>query len=313
MAAEHERISAVVPVTERFDDVAATYQVYKDGVAASGNPYEFVYVLDGQYPEVAAALERLKEQGEPIRVVQLAKWFGEATALTIGFSHASGSIILTLPAYQQVKAEEIPRLLAALDDHDMVVARRHPRRDPGFNLLQSKAFHGLLRSFLDLNFHDLGCGVRALRRRVIDEVRIYGDHHRFLPILAQRRGFRIRELDVAQAESDATRRVYRPGTYIRRLLDILGIVFLVKFTEKPLRFFGLIGSVTFTIGLLYTSVLAVQRLAFGVGLADRPALILGALLIVLGIQIIAVGLIGEIIIFTRAKDLKQYDVETELA
>lgn len=302
-------LSAVVPVTERFDDVSALYYAYKAGTEKTGRTYEFIYVLDGSYPDALSTLKGLRAKGEPIKIITLARWFGESTALTIGFSHARGDVILTLPAYAQVKPEEIPRMVAALDEQDMVVGRRFPRRDTGLNVLQSKAFHMLLSWMADVRFHDLGCGVRAMRRQVASEVILYGDQHRFLPLLAERQGFKVVEMDVAQAPDDVFRRLYSVGVYVRRLLDILTIVFIVKFTRKPLRFFGLIGSFTLTIGAIGTLYLVFERLVLGVPLADRPALVLAVLMIVLGFQMIAVGLIGELVIFTHAKDIKEYTID----
>ena len=205
--------------------------------------------------------------------------------------------------------DEISRLVAGLKDYDMVIARRFPRRDSILNVIQSKVFHFLLNTMIALPFHDLGCGVRALKRRVAEELNIYGDQHRFLPLLAAQQGFKILELDAPQAKEDTFKRVYSPGVYIRRILDILTIVFIVKFTRKPLRFFGLIGSFTLALGTLGAVYLAIERLYFGGALADRPALVLAVLMIVLGFQMIAVGLIGELIIFTHAKDVKEYRVE----
>lgn len=302
-------LSAIVPVTERFDDVETLYRAYKRSVEATGLGYEFIYVLDGEYPDVLKALKDLRKQGEPIKIIALATWFGEATALTIGFAHAAGDLILTLPAYRQVETDEIPRLVKALDEYDMVVARRYPRLDSKLNIVQSKVFHFLLKLMVDVPFHDLGCGVRAMRRQVVNEVNLYGDQHRFLPLLAYRQGFKMLELETKQAKEDTFRRVYRFGVYLRRLLDILTIVFIVKFTKKPLRFFGLIGSFTLSIGAIGTLYLVVERLFFDVALADRPALVLAVLMIVLGFQMIAVGLIGELIIFTHAKEVKEYTID----
>ena len=143
----------------------------------------------------------------------------------------------------------------------------------------------------------------------MEEVPLYGDLHRFFPIMAYRHGFKTVEVNVEQSQSDAYQRIYAPGIYLRRLLDLLTVFFLIKFTKKPLRFFGLVGSSIFGLGLLATMWLVSERLFFHVALADRPALILSSLLIVLGIQIIAIGLIGEIIIFTHAKDLKEYKID----
>ncbi|MFQ5466590.1 MAG: glycosyltransferase, partial [Kiloniellaceae bacterium] len=148
-------LSVVVPVTERFDDVDALYGAYKRGVEATGQSFEFIYVLDGNYPDVLTALQALRARGEPIRILTLARWFGEATALTIGFTHARGEVILTLPAYRQVEPGEIARAVAALEGEDMVIARRYPRRDTGLNVLQSNVFHSLLRRLAGTGFHDL--------------------------------------------------------------------------------------------------------------------------------------------------------------
>ncbi len=301
-------VSVIIPVSERFDDVPELYQAYKSGIEASGFSYEFVYVLDGEFPDVLAELQSLQEKGEQITIIKLAKWFGEATALTAGFENSTGEVILALPAYYQIEATEIPSVLKALQDNDMVVARRWPRIDSSINQVQSRAFHWAL-TFTGCSFRDLGCGVRAFKRQVIEEVTVYGDQHRFLPVLADRRGFSIRELDVAQSAQDSHRRIYRPGVYLRRLLDILTVFFLVKFTKKPLRFFGLIGSATLTIGGITLLVLVIERLFFGVDLADRPAMLLSSLLVVLGVQIFALGLIGELIIFTHAKDMKEYTID----
>jgi len=302
-------LSVIVPVTERYDEVEPLYQSYKSGITATGKRHEFIYVLDGEHPDVLSTLQKLREVGEPIRIITLAKWFGEATALTAAFEKALGNVILTLPAYSQVEASEISRFVAALDHYDMVIGRRWPRIDPRFNQAQARVFHWLLKLVTHASFQDIGCAVRVFKRRVVDEVSLYGDQHRFLPLLAQRQGFRVLELNVAQSRADAAPRIYGPGVYIRRILDLLTTFFLVKFTKKPLRFFGLLGCGAIFLGGIFTLYVIIERLFFGVPLADRPALLLGSLLVVLGIQIFAIGLIGEIVIFTHAKDLKEYTIE----
>jgi glycosyltransferase involved in cell wall biosynthesis len=306
---ERIELSAIIPVSERYDEVSGLYRSYKSALAASKKNFEFVYVLDGFYPEVMQTLQGLREQGEPIRIIMLAKWFGEATALTAGFEKAKGEIIVTLPAYSQVEATEIPRLISAVQDFDMVVGRRWPRIDPSINQVQTRVFNRLVGSVTGSPFQDLGCGVRVFQRRVVDEVNVYGDQHRFLPLLAQRQGFKVKELDIAQSSTDIATRVYRPGVYVRRILDLITAFFTVKFTKKPLRFFGLLGVGAIVLGSISTLYVIIERLFFGVALADRPALFLSSLLVVLGIQIFAIGLIGEIIIFTHTKELKDYTIE----
>lgn len=301
-------LSVIVPVTERCDPIVELFHEYKRGIEACGKEYEFIYILNGKQSDTLNKLTKLQET-EKITIITLTKWFGEATALSAAFSKISGGIILTLPAYQQIESDEFPKLIAALENCDMALARRWPRRDSLMNRLQSKLFNFLLRFSTDLEIHDAGCGVRAFTREVIDEIQLYGDLHRFFPVIAHRQGFRVIEINVAQSKKDFHQRLYAPGLYVRRLLDLLTIFFLVKFTKKPLRFFGLVGTTLFSLGIVSSLYLIVERLFFDVSLADRPALFLSSLLVVLGVQIIAIGLIGEIIIFTHAKDIKEYKID----
>jgi glycosyltransferase involved in cell wall biosynthesis len=304
-------LSVVVPVGERSSKVVGLYQIYQQAVAKTGLSYQFVYVIDGDYPVLLQGLKELKAQGEPIIIVNFARYFGEATAIKVGFEHSRGRIILTLPAYEQIVPDEIPRVIEAVqqDQVDMVLTRRWPRIDSKINQLQAGIFNRMLSWMTTLPFKDLGCGVRAFKRRVLEEVELYGDMHRFLPLLAFQRGFQVREIEVAQSPNDAHTRIYAPGVYIRRILDLLTAVFLVKFNKKPLRFFGLLGSASFAIGLIALLYVVIERLFFGVALADRPALLLSTLLLVLGVQLVAIGLVGETIIFTHARDVKEYTIK----
>jgi glycosyltransferase involved in cell wall biosynthesis len=305
---DNTMLSVVIPITERFDDLREVFETYEQAITRIARDYEFLFVLDGRYHEARSQLEALAEDGRPVRILQMAKNFGESTALTVGFEHARGDVLLTLPAYFQVEPSELPRLIDALNDHDMVVVRRWPRSDSRFNRLQTEAFSRLLRSVTGAPFRDLGCSVRILRRAVAHEVPLYGDQYRFFPVLAARQGFRVKEIDFAQSPRERYRRVYRPGVYFRRVLDLLTVFFLTRFTKKPLRFFGLIGTGVASIGAVIVLYLVVMRLFTDMALADRPALLLASLMVVLGVQIFGLGLIGELIIFTHAKDMKEYNV-----
>lgn len=302
-------VAVIVPISERYDAVRSLYSEYKAALDAHSVRYEFVYVLDGPFPEVFEALRALQTENEPIKIVQLAKWFGEATALTAGFEHSSADVILTLPSYHQVQASEIVNVLHGLHDCDMVVGRRWPRVDSLVNRVQGRVFNSLLNSVTGERLRDLGCSVRAFRRKVTDEISVYGDQYRFLPLQASRLGFRLKEVDIGQSPEDHQPRIYAPGVYLRRILDILTMLFLAKFTKKPLRFFGLMGSFISAAGVLILFSMIIQRMFFDVPLGDRPALFLCSLLIVLGVQLFAVGLLGELVIFSHAREIKEYTVE----
>jgi glycosyltransferase involved in cell wall biosynthesis len=302
-------VSALIPVGNRAANLLELYREYKQGLEQIGLAYEFIFILDGPKPQAAEAIRALQEQGEPVSSIALTREFGEATALMIGFAQARSGIVLTLPAYHQIEGAEIPKLLNALAEADLVVSHRWPRAGGFLERARRSAFHGLVHSVTGLRFRDLGCSARAMRRRVLDEISLYGDQHRFLPILANRQGFRVVEIDVRQSPADRFEGAYRPREYTHRVLDLLTVFFLVRFTKKPLRFFGMIGAITFGLGALLIAYLVVERLFFGQPLAERPALLLSSLMAVLGLQLFAIGLLGELIIFTHARQMKDYQVE----
>jgi hypothetical protein len=191
----------------------------------------------------------------------------------------------------------------------MVVVRRWPRSDSWFNKLQTRMFRSVVHAITGTVASDIGCGVRLIKRKVLDEISLYGDLHRFLPILASRQGFRVRETDLPQSASEKRVRVYSAGVYLRRMIDLLTVFFLVKFTKKPLRFFGLTGFAVLAVGVVISLYLIMERLLFQVGLSNRPLFLIGILFVVLGLQIFAIGLVGEILIFTHARELKDYTIE----
>jgi glycosyltransferase involved in cell wall biosynthesis len=294
----------------RHADVTALYQDYQAALEELGRPYEFIFVLDGKHPDVFASLKELQRHGEPIEILRLTRAFGESTALMAGFERARGSIVLTLPAYFQILGAEIPKLVDALAAADVAIALRWPRAGGRFETLRRAGFHRALHWLTGLKFNDLGCSARALKRCVIEEVFLYGDQHRFLAVLAQRQGFRVVEVTVRQSPRDRFEGHYRLREYAHRALDLLTVLFLVRFTKKPLRFFGMIGTLLAGVGTLLLLYLIIARIGFGQPLAERPALLLASLLVVLGLQLFAIGLLGELIIFTHGRDLKDYQIES---
>jgi glycosyltransferase involved in cell wall biosynthesis len=302
-------VSVIIPVGARHADLATLYKDYRRGLELTGSSFECIFVLDGPRAAGQEALEQLMRAGERIIVVSLTRPFGESTALMAGLQHAHAETIVTLPAYYQIEPEEIGKLLKALDGAHLAIAHRWPRAGNRFEAMRRGAFHGLLERVTGQRFRDLGCGARAMKRRVLEEISLYGDQHKFLPVLASRQGFRVAEVDVRQSPYDRFDHAYRPREYTRRALDIFTVFFLVRFTKKPLRFFGMVGASAFGIGALLTAWLVLDRLAFDHPLADRPALLLSSLLVVLGLQLFAIGLLGELIIFTHARDIKDYQVD----
>ena len=303
--------SVIVPVGRRVDDLVPLLGEYEAALNGTGVEFEMIVVLDGWKENLLA---ELREYGQPrawLRVLQFSRDFGESAALMAGFQEARGDLIMTLPAYWQIAPAEIPKLLSSLDeDTDMAIAVRSPRAGSAFERLRRRAFHGLLKWITSHSYRDLGCGVRLFRRRVAEEIALYGDQFRFLPVLAVRRGFPVREIELAQSPRDRFRGRYRLREYVHGVLNVLTVFFLVRFTRKPLRFFGSIGFIAAGIGAAVVLVLVVERLFFGVALGDRPALLLASLLVVLGVQLFGLGLLGELVIFSHAGESKEYTIRS---
>ena len=243
--------------------------------------------------------------------------FGESIALTAGFNVAVGEIIVSLPAYLQIDPVDIHKVLDKFDEgSDLVTCWRSPRVDPFLNRVQSMVFNLLIRKLAQVNFHDLNCIVKAMRKSVLREVSIQGDMFRFLPVLAYRAGFRVTEVKVRHLKEEGKAGFFGIGVYIRRFLDVVALLFLTKFTRKPLRFFGITGGFFASAGLLiifYLVLLTFTEMgSTAPPLRNQPMLIFGVALFVMGIQIFSIGLVGEIIIFTQSKNLKEYRVSDVL-
>ncbi len=307
-------VSVIIPVGSRHArDITGLIGEYRSGLDTLGAAYEIIVVLDGPKPDIAGNVQRLLGPvggAGNITVISLTRRFGEATALMAGFQRAQGETLVTLPAYYQIEGREVARLVSAVSSADLVIGRRWPRAGGRFEILRRDAFHRMIASVTGQRFNDLGCGARAMKRRVLEEIPLYGELHRFLPVLANRQGFRVVEVDLQQSPRDRYEGGYPLRDYVRRALDIFTVFFLVRFTKKPLRFFGMLGASTFAVGAMLVTWLAIDRLVFLHPLADRPALLLSSLLVVLGMQLFALGLLGELIIFTHAREIKDYQIDT---
>jgi len=301
-------IDVIVPIGVRADDLAVLHRRRSEALRAAGYRPSFTYVLDGDMPSVRDAVAELARAGDDACVIQLSRRFGETAAVLAGFASTKSEKLMILPAFEQIETESLPRVLDALDGADLVTVRRFPRCDSKLRRAQSYFFEACLKGVGSSQFRDPGCTVHALKRTVLEETQLYGEQHGFLPLLAANGGFKVVEIDSPQARGDAARQVQRPRSYVHRLVDILSVFFLTRFTRRPLRFFGPVGATSTAVGLIGLAVVVVQRLALGQPLADRPALILSSLLVAVGLQVLAIGLIGELIVFIHARSMRQYRV-----
>lgn len=303
-------LSIVIPVVERYGDLHQIFDEYREQVRQQGLSCEFIFVVDHRQRSVVPTIrELLQASEEHVKLIVLGGEVGESASLTIGFEHSRGELIMTVPSYFQVAPDGLGAALHQIQEGaDLVVGRRYPRTDSVFNRLQTRLFHGIVSIMTRTRFHDISCGFRVLRREVANGLSIYGGQHRFLPVLAHVSGFNVVELSLEQRPEDARTRYYGVPVYLKRLLDILTVFFLSRFTHRPLRFFGPIGLTLAGLGSLVTLYLGTYRVLRLGPIAERPLLLLGALLIVLGIQILSLGLIGELVIFTHARSARMYRI-----
>ena len=309
----HPVVSVIVPVTERPEPLAELFLEYSAPLAEADIPYEFVFVAEPRNRERVEPLRALAERGQPIRVYEVGHTVGESVLLKLGAAHSRSDVLLVLPAYRRVEASVLTELLDRIQDGaDLVNCRRSPRSDSWLNRIQTRLLHLVVGGLSGGQVRDVASGVRGVRRDVLAEIPLYGDFYRFLPVIAMREGYRVEEVDAPQHARDAKTRIHSPGIYLRRLIDVFGLFFLARFTFKPLRFFGMIGGIMTILGGSILALLFVQRL-MGESLAGRPLLLLGVLVFTLGIQAIALGLIGEIIVHFNAANRSPYRVQVRAA
>lgn len=305
-------LSVLIPVTERHDDLRTLcYEVLKslDPVTSS---LEVLILITDPFVEALATARELAGREPRIRVLHFARGADEANVLAVGFARAQGRVLATVPGYFDADPAALSELYREVDNGaDLAVGRRIERPNGTLKQLQSRCFNMLGRWATGTQFRDLASGTRVLRREVADEIRLYGDFHRFLPVLAERVGFSVVEVEVTQDPRYSAPPVYSPRTYIWRLIDLLSIFFLSRFTRRPLRLFGAVGGIFGISGFVLLATLGIQRLG-GTPLADRPLLVLGALLIGIGVQVLTIGLLGELILFFHARDVRDYRVEEVL-
>jgi glycosyltransferase involved in cell wall biosynthesis len=288
-------ISVVVPVHDEERSVALLYEELQAALDPLDEPWEAVFVDDGSQDGTFGALTRLHAGAENVRVVRLRRNFGKSAALAAGFGQAGGETVVTIDGDLQDDPAEIPRLLAKLEEgFDLVSGWKTRRRDPWRRRIPSRVFNWVTGRVSGLRLHDMNCGLKAYRAEVLRGLRIYGELHRFLPVLAHYRGYRVAELPVNHRPRPHGRSRYGMERYVRGFLDLLTVSFMGRYRHRPLHLFGGLGLVLGLVGFALLAYLTVLK-AMGEAIGHRPLLTLGVLLVVVGLQFFSLGLISELI------------------
>jgi glycosyltransferase involved in cell wall biosynthesis len=289
------RISVVVPLLDEEATLAAVYEQVRAALDPTLDEWEIVFVDDGSTDGSYRELVRLHAANPNVRVVRLRRNFGKAAALRAGFEVAHGDVIVTMDADLQDDPAEIPRLLEKLDeDCDVVTGWKSDRHDPFRRRVVSRIYNGVTAFVTGVRLHDMNCGLKAYRAEVLESVKLYGERHRFVPVLAHHAGFRVTELPVNHRPRANGRSRFGIERYLRAPFDLLTIVFMARYRYRPLHLFGGVGFGLGLAGFAILLYLSAVKLG-GHGIGNRPLFFLGILLVVVGIQLFSLGLVGEML------------------
>ena len=300
-------ISVVVPLYNEEDNVQLLYEEIKGVLDTMAEQAEIVFVDDGSRDTTLAKLEVIQAGDDHVRVVSLRRNFGQTAAMTAGFDHARGGVIITMDGDLQNDPHDIPQLVGKLNEgYDVVTGWRHDRQDAFLSRrLPSQLANRLISWVTGVGLHDYGCTLKAFRREVIDNINLYGEMHRFIPAIASGMGISFTEVKVNHRARRFGTSKYGISRTIRVVLDLITVKFMLSYATRPLHVFGTVGVVSSLLGVLIALVLTVQRQLYGVALANRPLLLLAVLLIFMGIQFITIGLLAELVVRTYHESQKK--------
>lgn len=302
-------ISVVIPVLDEEENLLPLYEGLSRTLDEIGKRYEIVFVDDGSVDGSFGIVKSIYE-GDPvhIRVIQFRRNFGKTAALAAGFKEAQGQLIITMDADLQDDPEEIPKLLTKLEEgYDLVVAWRRERRDPLSKRLPSRIFNLVVSLLTGLRLHDVNCGFKVLRREVADSLKLYGELHRFIPVLAHWRGHKVGELEVVHQPRRHGRSKYGLERFGRGFIDFLVVLFLTYYLKHPLQLFGAIGGTLSLFGFVICSYLTVLWFR-GEGIGSRPLLFAGILAMIVGVQVASIGFLGEMIRNLSYRPEEEYSI-----
>jgi len=290
------KISIILPVLNEEENLNDMNAEITSVVENMDVEYEIIYIDDGSTDRSFEMLSSMREKNQNIKIIQFRRNFGQTAGLAAGFDHATGDVIITMDSDRQNDPNDIPMLLDKINEgYDLVSGWRFDRQDAWLSRkLPSKLANGLISKITGVKLHDYGCSLKAFRKEVVENIRLYGEMHRFIPAIASWMGVRIAEVKVNHRARVAGTSKYGISRTFRVILDLVTVKFLLQYSARPLHFFGGIGIASGVTGFLIAFVMLIQKFFFGIALGDRPLLLLAVLLIFIGIQFVTFGLLGEL-------------------
>lgn len=306
-------LSLVIPVYNEADNLPLLHGEMTKACEALGRSFEFLFVDDGSWDQSYITLKKLHKRDPHVKIIKLRKNFGQTAALAAGFDYARGEIIITLDADLQNDPQDFRLLIDKMQEgYDLVSGWRQKRKDRFFSRRLPSALGNWLISLITrVKLHDYGCTLKAFRKEVVKNINIYGEMHRFIPAIASNMGFRLAEIKVNHRRRRHGKSKYRSTRLFRVILDLLTVKFMMSYSTRPLQVFGLAGILSGVVGLILGLWLSYQRLILMRGISGRPLLLLSILLMVVGIQLVTMGLLAEIMVrsYHESTRKKMYHIQ----
>ena len=309
-------LSIVIPVYNEAASLEILHRELLEVSDVQGYELDIVFVDDGSTDRSWPVIRQLAESDSRVRGLRFRRNFGKAAALSAGFAHARGELVMTLDADLQDDPHEIPRFLSAMqNDLDVVSGWKKVRHDPWHKVFPSRVFNAMVSRLTGVRLHDHNCGMKCYRREIFDEVRLYGELHRFVPVLAASRGFRVGEIEINHRPRQFGCSKYGMGRFVKGFLDLLTVKFLTGFGQRPQHILGSIGLVSFVTGALIclylTAYWIISRLVPGMEamhLSGRPLLLYSVALLLLGGQFMSIGFLAELFVAYHSPRIKTYSI-----
>jgi glycosyltransferase involved in cell wall biosynthesis len=306
-------ISVIIPVYNEEKNISPLHSEIKEVMTSLGNTYEIIFINDGSHDHTLDELKRVKKDNAEVIIIDFTRNFGQTPAIMAGFEHASGDIIITMDGDLQNDPHDIPALIKRLESgYDLVSGWRKNRKDDLFlRVIPSRVANKLISKWLGVPLHDYGCTLKAYKRNVIKDIRLYGEMHRFIPAIASWKGAKITELEVNHRPRKHGKTKYGLDRTVKVLLDLLLIAFLSEYSTNPVRFFGGMGLISSGLGLLTLLGVICMKVAGHVDMTGNPLLIMSMLFLLVGVQLISMGFLGEINIRTyyESQNKKTYYIK----
>lgn len=313
-------LTVVLPIYNEVENIPLLHQELLPVLEKLNRSFEVICIDDGSTDGSFEALKALREMDKRVRVVRFRRNFGQTAAFAAGFERANGEVVVTMDADLQNDPADIPKLLAEIDrGYDLVSGWRQKRWQEGWRpfltrKIPSAAANWLISTTTGVHLHDYGCSLKAYRKEVVKGIRLYGNMHRYVPAIAARFGVTVAEVPVSYRSRKFGNSKYGPGRILKVILDLMTVKFLMSYTTQPIQIFGLWGLISLLAGFLIGVYLTVAKFLYHIDLADRPLLLLAVLLVMIGIQLISLGLLGEMVARTyhETQNKPIYTVREEL-